>query len=333
MKQSLKHTSKATSIARVGAAVVIGIGLLVTTWSSAFATSGIGMAAPCKPGSGKQLAGAKVTQAQIGTGHDLRCANLRGADLSGLSLQQINLEYVDFHGATLNGADLTQAEMTGAVFTDAKLVKADLTQATIEHTDFSGANLENAQLSQADAKSANFTKASLSGVDLSQVDLTDAQLDHAAIGGADFTQATTKRTSFVGVTGLLPYDLYLLIAAAVIFVVWVGMFVKSLGGLELDGSAKTRALGLGILGRLVAVVGMHMVGGYLLAQVTSMFGQPTALACNGPQCSVGVSMGILGILVGIVTLVVGIGIASKAVTKSEPVPKAQSMRDRYRSAQ
>lgn len=278
----------------------------------------------CQPGSGPQLAGRTLTQAQIASYPEdgLRCADLVGANLRDLRLVQIDLA-----GANLRDADLQHA---------------DLTQATLNGADLSGADLADAKLIQVSARGTSFAGANLSNVDLGQADLTGADLDGANLGGTSFVQAELRHANFTGVKGVTPWSLYLLIAAAVVFVllVWrsVGNRVGRRGGMRrkaaMPGMVGINDIGgvtsmarmpaqpglavgrsglvRGLLGALVVTVGFHLFVGGLLNEFVGGFGAPVAKICSGPQCAIGVGSGFFGIFGGIIVILAGFGVRRAA---------------------
>ncbi|HEY3905826.1 MAG TPA: pentapeptide repeat-containing protein [Streptosporangiaceae bacterium] len=252
----------------------------------------------CAPGSGPNLAGKHLTSGNISAQQNLQCANLTGADLSGLSLIQ-----VDFTGAVLKNANLSHA---------------DLTQATLNGADLSGANLTDATMIQVTAKQAKMVGANLSGVDLSQADLTGADLSKANLSGTGFTQATLDQTTFTGATGLLPWNLYVLIFALLMFLLLlIGTLRRSfrnrgagLGYSNQTGANPGTAMVRGLLGAIVVAVGFSLAIGGLLGEIVSSAGPPVTQTCVGTLCKVGVSSGFIGLFGGIVVIIAGFALRS-----------------------
>jgi uncharacterized protein YjbI with pentapeptide repeats len=252
-------------------------------------------AGSCQPGSGPNLAGQHLTNESISSHQEggLRCANLTGADLSGLSLIQ-----VDFTGAVLKNADLQHA---------------DLTQATLNLADLSGANLTDATLGQVEARQAKFVGANLSGVDFGQADLTDADLSKANLSGTDFTQATLDHTTFTGATGLLPWNLFvLIIALLIIAALLIGTLRRTIksrsagfGFSNQTGKNPGIAMAGGLLGAVVVGIGFSLAIGGFLGKIVSAGGPPITQTCLGTLCKVGVSSGFIGLFGGVVLIIVG----------------------------
>ncbi|WP_128377120.1 pentapeptide repeat-containing protein [Streptomyces cavernae] len=238
-------------------------------------SSRVSQSSACATHSGKQLAGKHLTQQDIDSDHTFRCADLRGADLAGLSLTQDDFTGADLSGADLHQADLTQAEWVGATLAKADLSHADLTQANVSQADLTGANL--------------------TGADLTQADLTGARLDGAALSGAQFTQAELDDATFEGVTGVTRWDLYLLIGAAGLFVVLALRLLVVVGRAPAPAAVRARRLVFGLAGRLLVVLALHMFIGFMIGQVVaSGVGDPVQQTCQGPQCAVGVGLGMAG---------------------------------------
>lgn len=283
-----------------------GAAALVAITGSAAAVAG----PSCQPGSGKQLAGQQLTGSEVSSYQPgaLRCANLAGANLSGLSLGQ-----VDFTGANLRNADLRHA---------------DLTQATLNFADLSGANLTDATMIQVEAKQAKMTGADLSGVDLTQADLTGADLSRTKLGGASFTQATLDQTTFTGATGIPPWNLYVLIAAAVIFVLLTSGSVRrtmrttrNAGGFAFANAAGNRSgsqLVRGLIGSLLAAIGVSLFAGGLLGEILSADGPPVTQTCVGALCKVGVASGFVGLFGGVFVAIAGFAIRASGRRKNTP---------------
>jgi hypothetical protein len=240
-----------------------------------------GAAVVCKPGSGPDLTHRKLTQAYFSNATNVNCANLSGVDLSGL--------------------DLTQVTMAGANFQNANLENTTLVQATITGSNFTGANLSHAKLGQVSAQGANFSFADLSGADLTQADLTDANFDHSKIGGADFTQASLSGATFAGATGVTPWSMILLIISAVVFVLLaIGPVRRLTSGGDTSGAL------WGLLGALVAALGVHLFFGGILGLAENGFGTPIGQTCStGVLCSVGVKSGFFGLFIGLLVLLAG----------------------------
>ncbi len=240
----------------------------------------------CQPGSGPNLAGRTITSSQAAAqSTNLRCANLTGSTLSGLSLVQIDL--------------------TGAILKNAKLQHTDLTQATLTGANFSGADLSNATLDQATAQQVNFQGADLSGASAVQTDFTNANLDGANLSGTSFTQATLDGATFKGVKGVPPWSLYLMLGAAVIFV------LLALGAVSKGLRAGPVRLVIALAGCAVAALGFHLFVGGLLSQVLGGFGAIVQQTCSGPACAVGVNSGFFGIFGGVLLVIVGFALRAQ----------------------
>lgn len=294
---------------RARLAIAVGLGgtaALVAITGSAAAAAGPG----CQPGSGKQLAGQHLTSSEVSAFQpgDLRCANLAGADLSGLSLGQ-----VDF---------------TGAILRNANLQHADLTQATLDFADLSGANLTDATMIQAEAKQARLTGADLSGVDLTQADLTGADLSKTKLNGTTFTQATLDHTTFTGATGIPPWNLYVLIVAALILVLLIvgtirrsARSTRSAGGFAFASAAGNRTGSLlvrGLIGSVVVAIGFSLFAGGILGEILSASGPPVAQTCVGTLCKVGVNSGFIGLFGGVFVAIAGFGIRGSGRRRTQP---------------
>jgi len=233
------------ALGALGAVSVIGLGI-ATTMAAGIAVASVSAtsARSCHPGSGPRLAGHHLTAAKLEKyGHDLTCANLRGADLSGLSLVQI-----DFTGANMRSANLEDANLTQATLSDANLSGADLSgatmiQVTARRTTFTDANLRFAKMGQTQAPRAQFHGADLSHADLSQANLIGADLSGTKLTGTSFIQAELGGATFTGAKGVRPWSTYLLAAAAAVFVLLLlGTLMRIVRTLRL------RALGIGIPG-------------------------------------------------------------------------------------
>jgi Pentapeptide repeats (8 copies) len=268
---------------RIAGCVVATLFAIFALGAALPATASAAQAAACQPGSGPDLAGKTLTSSEIsGYTNGLGCADLASANLSGLDLEQL-----DFTNANLRGANLQNA---------------DLTQATLDGANLTGADLAGATLDQASARGTDFSHADMSGVSLIQTDLTGANLDDTSLGGANFGQATFDGTTLTGATGLTPWSLYLLIAAVLVFVVsaW-----RVLVRARRNGSPGPRT-GVALAGCLLLAFGFHLFAGGVIDEfIGQMTGAPIAQACTGPQCAVGVSSGIVGLIAGIVVMMIG----------------------------
>jgi hypothetical protein len=264
----------------------------------------------CTPGSGPNFAGKHLTSANISAQQNMQCANLTGADLSGLSLVQ-----VDF---------------TGAEFKNANLQHADLTQATLSDADLSGANLTDATMIQVTAKEAKLVGANLSGVDLSQADLTGADLSKANLSGTDFTQATLDQATFTGATGLLPWNLFVLAFAALMFVLLlIGTLRRSFrnpaagfGFSNQTGTNPGVTMVRGLIGAVVVAVGFSLAIGGFLGEILSASGPPVSQTCVGALCKIGVSSGFIGIFGGIFVIIAGFAIRAAGRRSRNVAPQA-----------
>jgi uncharacterized protein YjbI with pentapeptide repeats len=187
------------------------------------------VAPTCAPGSGRKLAGKQITDAKARARGGLQCADLSGANLSGLDLIQADLSAVLAPNANFSGAKLGQATLSGAVLRGANFQDADLSQATLTGADFSGANLTRAHLEQVEAAGVNLSQTDLSNAVLIQATLNQANLSGAKVDGADFTQAETSGADVDGLRGLTDWSKYLLLGAAVIFLLAaVGPVVRAM---------------------------------------------------------------------------------------------------------
>ncbi|WP_367318763.1 pentapeptide repeat-containing protein [Streptomyces sp. HUAS ZL42] len=253
----------------------------------------------CAAHSGKQLAGKHLTQQDADSDHDFRCADLRGADLAGLSFSQDDFTGADLSGADLRQADLTQAELVDATLAEADLTHADLTQVNASHADLKGANLN--------------------GADLTQADLTGARLDGAVLSGAQFTQAELGGVTFDGATGFTRWDRYLLIGAAGLFALLALRLLVVVRRAPAPPAVRGRLLVFGLVGRLLVVLGLHMFAGFLIGQIVpAVIGEPVQQICQGPQCAVGVGLGMAGPWLAFGTVAVGVAVLARGLVRTAP---------------
>ena len=282
---------------------------------AALAFVGVGIGAPsamaaapssCQPGSGVHLTEHRFTAAELAQRPDFRCADLHGASFAGLSLIQVDFTGADLSGAKLAAANLSQAEMTGADLTDADLQRAQLVQTTLDDATLQHADIGGANMSQAELRNAVLTDSDLSDTDLTQADLTDATLDGADLSGTVFTQAKLAGSSLQGATGVVRWDTYLAIGAVALLVLLTLGLGVSLRRHRLTGPALARAIAVGVIGRVVLVLGLHLLIGGLIGVYGTAFGGPFVQMCSGPQCAVGVDRGIYGPFIGVVVLIVGL---------------------------
>jgi hypothetical protein len=231
-------------------------------------------------------------------------------------------------GADLSILSLGQVDFTDAIMRDADLQHADLTQATLDFADLSGANLTDATMIQVEAKQANMTGADLSGVDLTQADLTGADLSKTKLSGTTFTQATLDHTTFTGATGIPPWNLYVLIVAAVIFVLLImgtvrrGMrTTRNAGGFAFANAAGNRPGSLlvrGLIGALLVAIGFSLFVGGILGQILSASGPPVTQTCVGALCKIGVASGFIGLFGGLFIVIAGFGIRASGRRTKQP---------------
>jgi uncharacterized protein YjbI with pentapeptide repeats len=298
MFRQIKHPCIGRFRRRAALATVGGLVAAVLLTASTAVAMGA-TTASCTPGSGPDLAGRHLTSGDLSSyTSGLKCANLTGADLSGLSLIQ-----VDF---------------TGAVMRNANLQHADLGQATLDQADLSGANLSNAQMIQASARYAKLAGADLAHADFTQADLTGADLAKANLSGTSFTQATLDQANFKGATGVPPYSLYLLVVAGVFLALLiVGSIRRSSRILRLNREAMSSfamsrtgiTLTRGIVGSLVAALGLHLFLGGLADEIVSASGPPLAQTCSaGALCTVGVASGFFGLFGGVFIMLAGFAV-------------------------
>ena len=278
--------------------------------------------ATCVPGSGRRMPEHHFTAADIGVQSDFRCADLREANLVGLSLTQVDFRSANLSDAKLSKAELGQAEMAGANLSGTDLSGTDLVQATLTGAVLVGADLSGARMGQVEAGSADFTNANLTGADLTQAELTNARLDGADLEGTDFTQATLTNTGFAGATGLPRWDLYLLFGCVALFLLLAVAFLASIPGRRRRGAGSGRMIAVGLLGRLVIVLGIHLFLGSLIGLIGSSFGGPIIGMCSGPQCAVGIGTGMWAPFVGVGLVIVGILIAVAGRSRIQPPPPA-----------
>lgn len=326
---------------RVAIAIVLAAGTMT------FVPAAGAAPASCTPGSGAHLAGKHLDDASLQAAGSLKCADLTGADLSGLSLIQADLSGAVAMNAKFAGAKLGQADLSNANLTGADLHGADLTQATLTDANLSGADLTHANLTQVDAAHVTLTGANLADADATQAHLSGAKLNHANVDGADFTQADLDGTDFDGAKGLIAWSTYLLIAAAVVFLLVGGLAVSralkrgkkalaphaetlapaapvsAFGGLTtlaapfhaINAPADRtvgRGVGLGVLAAAVVAFGTHLFAGGLIGEFSFAYDTLAVKTCSGPQCAVGIGSGTIGLIFGIFVLIGGFALLSRA---------------------
>ncbi len=188
--------------------------------------AGAAAAPSCQPGSGPNLAGRHLDAAALGQVKSLQCADLSGDDLTGFDLTQANLTGIKAEKTSFRNARMTQADLPGADLKGADFSGADLTQATLTGADLTGANLSGATIEQIDGANVNLTDADLTDVKATQAGLTGATFDGAKLGGGDFSQAELGHATFKDVRGLTNWSQYLLIGAAVAFLLTAVVAVR-----------------------------------------------------------------------------------------------------------
>jgi WD40 repeat protein/transcriptional regulator with XRE-family HTH domain/type II secretory pathway predicted ATPase ExeA len=113
---------------------------------------------------------------EVGTGADLRGAQLRGQDLSAMRLRSAK-----FAGSNLNDCLFVRSDLTGADLTDARLRGAKLNEAKLNGADLTGADLSWARLIGTD-----LTRARIEGVDWHRTALIGVRglegLNHGDLG-------------------------------------------------------------------------------------------------------------------------------------------------------
>ena len=280
--------------------VVLATGLLMILGPTQGHAAPSGQAAPagCTAGSGPQLREHHFTQVELDDHPDLRCADLRNANLTGLSLIQVDFTGADLTQARMSGARLIQATFTGANASGADLSGANLGQATLKSANFTGADLSHAVLSQVEAGGAIFVDADLSDADLTQAELRGAHLDGANLEGATFTQASLDGVTVAGADGGIRWDVWIAIAAVALFLLVAVRLLVAVGRSDLRGSVRARVVGFGLLGRLIVVLGVHIFVAGLYGIVSSGVGGPFVALCTGPQCVVGVDLGMWSPFIG-----------------------------------
>jgi hypothetical protein len=158
--------------------------------------------------------------------------------------------------------------------------------------------------------------ANLSGVNLGQADLTGADLSKANLSGTDFTQATLDQATFTGATGLLPWNLFVLAFAALMFVLLlIGTLRRGFSN-RAGGFGYSNQTGMnpgvtmvrGLIGAVVVAVGFSLAIGGFLGEIVSAAGPPVTQTCVGALCKVGVSSGFIGIFGGIFVIIAGFAI-------------------------
>ena len=198
-----------------------------------------------------------------------------------------------------------QDELACANLSGSDLSGLDLTQVTLDRANLSGANLSNANLTQASLKGADLSNANLSHADLSQAELTNAKLDGADLSGAQLTEATLTGATFTGVKGLLDWSLILLIGAGVVILL---LAVRAVRRARSGG----RSLAKGLAGAVLVGLGLHLMVGAFLGEMSFAFAAAVQAMCSGPQCALGVNAGFLGIFGGVLVLIVGGGLSAMA---------------------
>jgi uncharacterized protein YjbI with pentapeptide repeats len=266
---------------------------------------------PCKPGSGVRLGHYELTSADFQAPVDVRCADLAEDDLSGFDLGQVDLTGANLRDANLERTDLTQATLSGANLDGADLTNAKLIQATADGTSFAGATIRHADLTQATLANANFERADLSQSDLTQATLKHADFDHANLSGVDFSQAELGGASFVGATGIAPWSVILLIAAAVVLALLLFWLVRSVvKGRRPVGSA---GFFLGLAGVLIVALGVQLTIGGFVGEVAGNLGPQIRETCSaGVFCTLGLQSGFTGLWAGILALVAGFIVLAKS---------------------
>lgn len=286
--------------------LVLAIGLLML----AAPTPGQAAPAGCAAGSGPQLREHHFTQADLDQHPNLRCADLRDANLTGLSLTQVDLTGADLRQSRMSGAKLTQATLTGADVSGADLSGADLGQATLKAANFTGADLSHADLTQVEAGGAVFVDADLSEADLTQAELKGAHLDGANLKGTTFIQAVLDGVTVTGADAGIRWDLWIAIAAVALFLFLALRLLMVIRRSDLRGAALAKALGVGLLGRLIVVIGLHIFVAGLYGIVSSGSGRPFVALCTGPQCAVGVDLGIWSPFIGTGVTLAGLAVCA-----------------------
>ncbi|SDO41932.1 Pentapeptide repeat-containing protein [Nakamurella panacisegetis] len=322
-RRSLGRAAAAISLAAVALCL---LGAAPASAAPAPSTPPPGVSSGCTAGSGAQLREHHFSQSELDHHPDLRCADLQSADLTGLSLVQVDLTGADLRQARMSGANLIQATLTGARAAGADLSSAKMGQATLTSADFTGADLSYADLSQVEGAKATFVDADLSHADLTQAQLRGAHLDRANLTGATFTQATLDGVTLAGTHGGVRWDVWIAVAAVALFLIFALRLLVAVGRSGLRGAARAKVLGFGLLGRLILVLGIHVFVAGLYGIVSSATGGPSVALCTGPQCAVGVDLGMWSPFVGVGVALAGLAVCTYGrvtqlvVRPAQPVP-------------
>lgn len=112
----------------------------------------------------------------LGSGVNLKFANLNYANLEGVKMESANLENIE----------LKKANMKAIALPEANLKSANLAQANLEYAELPSADLTYANLREADLRNADLTEAILWGTKLDDADLRDVKLDNVIVGRQDW---------------------------------------------------------------------------------------------------------------------------------------------------
>jgi hypothetical protein len=282
---------------------------------------------------GALATGANFSNVSMGQA-DLTGAKLAGANLSGADLTQATLTGADFTSANLAHAKLTQAEADNTTWTGADLTGVDATQAELKDATF-----ENAKLGSAD-----FTQADLSGADFDSAQgLTNWSLYLIIAAGAVFLLlAALSLRKAMGRRGRKPAGPPAPSEPGVVQGTYVGDTYQSIWNRPSPGSnvqltkqapfapapatgafnpinppaSSTRGFGMtlaiGLLGALIVAFGVHLFLGGMIGSFSFAFDTLATATCSGPQCSVGVGSGTVGLTVGVFVVIAGFFVRTRA---------------------
>lgn len=281
---------------------------------------------------GALATGANFSNVRMGQA-DLSGAKLAGANLSGADLTQATLTGADFSSANLAHAKLIQADADNTTWTGADLTGVDATQAELKDAAFENAKLGSADFTQADIAGANFTSARgltpwslyliiaagvvfllLAGLSLRKAigrrgrtheskpsDPTVVQDTYVA----DTYQSIWNRPAAGSTVQLAPSAPSPLPAAA------SGAFNPIN-----PPASSTRGFGatlaIGLAGSLVVAFGLHLFLGGMVGSFSFAFDTLATATCSGPQCSVGVASGTLGLVGGVFVIIAGFFVRARA---------------------
>lgn len=161
-----------------------------------------GMALPKADFTGRELAGADFSKAQLNAARFDR-ARLTGANFSQASIHSGSFADASLIGARFDGARTYQVSFAGADLNGARFDGADVRMGRFAGADLRGASLEGVKAGQANFSGARmqgvkFVKAYLTHADFSDVDLSGADLRGLELQGAVFRGATLVEADLGG---------------------------------------------------------------------------------------------------------------------------------------